>query len=107
MPLWLVQIPSTPLPAAAVEPACGLVRLGSCSPLRAGAEACAGALAAAGVLAAGVLAAGALAAGALAADGDEALLDEGVADELESPPPPPPHATRTSEASRDNVNVAL
>jgi hypothetical protein len=49
---------------------------------------------------------GALAdAGALAADGDEALLDEVVGDESE--PPPPPQAARTTEASKDNVNVAL
>jgi hypothetical protein len=59
--------------------------------VEAGVEAAAGALAAAGVL---------------AAVGDEALLDEGVAAELE-PPPPPPQAVRTSDASRDNANVAL
>jgi len=84
------QIPVRPLPVAAVEPGCGLLRLGRDSPLTAGVEAGVGALAAAG---------------ALAVVGEEALLDEGVA-ELE-PPPPPPQAVRTSDASRDNANVAL
>ncbi|MBB4512092.1 hypothetical protein [Paraburkholderia fungorum] len=56
-----VQMPSEPLPVAAVEPACGALRLGSASPVKAGADAGAGAEAgvAAGVdagAAAGVLA---------------------------------------------------
>jgi hypothetical protein len=50
--------------------------------------------------------AGALAAaGALAVVGDDALLAAAVPEGLE--PPPPPHAARTSDATRDNVNVAL
>ena len=44
--------------------------------------------------------------GALATAGAEALPADGVAAEL-PPPPPPPHAARASEASRDNVNLAL
>jgi hypothetical protein len=36
---------------------------------------------------------------------DDALLAAGVGDELE--PPPPPQAARTSDATRDNANVAL
>jgi len=43
-----VQIPSKPLPVAAVEPAWGALRLGSASPVTAGADAAAGALAAGG-----------------------------------------------------------
>jgi hypothetical protein len=88
-PDGVVQIPSRPLPVAAVEPAWGLVRLGSCSPLTAGVEAPVGELAVCGEL---------------AVDGADALLDEVGAG---SEPPPPPQAVRTSEANRDSVNVAL
>ena len=41
----VVQMPSKPLPVAAVEPACGDVRLGSDSPATTGADDGAGALA--------------------------------------------------------------
>jgi hypothetical protein len=81
---FAVQIPCRPLPVAAVEPACGLVRLGSVSPLTVGVDA---------------------ADGALAAEGDEALVAAGVVDEPE--PPPPPQAVRTSDATRDNANSGL
>src|SRR5579859_4800824 len=76
-----VQMPSEPLPVAAVEPACGAVRLGSASPVKAGADAAAGALAVAGVLA------------------DWAV---GV---LLPPPPPPPHAASTSEPNIETSRV--
>ncbi|MDE1005701.1 MAG: hypothetical protein OSB38_08545 [Paraburkholderia fungorum] len=78
-----VQMPSEPLPLAAVEPACGALRLGSASPVRTGAGAGVEAGVAAGVdagTAAGVLA-------------DCAL---GV---LLSPPPPPPHAASINDPS--------
>lgn len=39
------QMPSAPVPAAAVDPACGLVRLGKASPVTVGVDAAAGALA--------------------------------------------------------------
>ncbi|MFL9866497.1 hypothetical protein PQR67_20175 [Paraburkholderia fungorum] len=69
-----VQIPSEPLPVAAVEPACGDVRLGRASPLKTGA---------------GVGAAGATAG---------VLADWWVGVPL-SPPPPPPHAASVIEPS--------
>jgi hypothetical protein len=82
------QIPATPLPVAAVEPVCGLLRLGGVSPR---------------TVAVGVD----VAAGELAVEGDEALLAEAaVVDGLE-PPPPPPQAARTSDATRDDTNVDL
>jgi hypothetical protein len=89
------QIPMGPVPVAAVEPACGLVRLGSASPVTAGVDAAAGALAVAGALAA---------AGELVAEGDTAPF--AAVDGLE-PPPPPPQAARTSAASSDDINVRL
>jgi hypothetical protein len=85
------QIPSGPEPVAAVDPVCGLVRLGNASPVTVGVEAASGELAVEG---------------ALAAAGEEALLEVDVVDGLE-PPPPPPQAVRTSAASSDDINVAL
>jgi hypothetical protein len=87
-------MPIGPEPVSAVDPVCGLVRLGSASPAMMGVDAAVGALAAEGVLAAD---------GALDAEGD-ALFD--AVDGLE-PPPPPPQAVRTSAASSDDINVWL
>ncbi|MFL9944639.1 hypothetical protein PQR68_01505 [Paraburkholderia agricolaris] len=76
-----VQMPSEPLPVAAVEPACGALRLGSASPVKTGAGVEAG-------VAAGVDAG--TAAGVLADCAVGVLL---------SPPPPPPHAASINDPS--------
>lgn len=84
-----VQIPSTPLPTAAVEPDCGLDRLGSASPTT-------------GVLDVGDV--GDVVVGALAVAGAAALPV--VPDELE---PPPPQAASANDAikERERENFEL
>ena len=78
-----VQIPSKPLPVAAVEPVCGALRLGSASPVTTGVDAAAGADAATGALAEE--------AGAAACASDV------------PPPPPPPHAASANEPNMEMI----
>lgn len=81
--LRAVQIPSTPLPTAAVEPDCGLARLGSASPTT------------------GVLDVGDDGVGAVAG----AVALPVVPDEFE--PPPPPHAASVNDAIRERERVSF
>jgi len=90
-----VQIPSKPLPVAAVEPACGALKLGSASPVTAGADAGTGADATAGADAA---------AGALA---DEAGTAACASDVLPPPPPPPPHPASANEPNMEMIKGNL
>jgi len=90
-----VQIPSKPLPVAAVEPACGALRLGSASPVTAGADAGTGADATAGADAA---------AGALA---EEAGAAAWASDVLPPPPPPPPHPASANEPNMEMIKGNL
>ena len=82
-----VQIPSKPFPVAAVEPACGALRLGSASPVTAGVDAAAGADAVTGALA------------------EEAGAATCASDVL--PPPPPPHAASANEPNKEMIKGNL
>ena len=88
-----VQIPSKPLPVAAVEPACGALRLGSASPVTAGIDAPPGADAATGADAT---------AGALAEEAGAAACAFDVL-----PPPPPPHAASANEPNMEMIKGNL
>src|SRR5471030_487360 len=82
-----VQIPSKPLPVAAVEPVCGVLRLGSASPVTTGVDAAAGADAVTGALA------------------EEAGAAAWASDVL--PPPPPPHAASANEPNMEMIKGNL